>query len=256
MRLGPRTRVSTASSAPARRGGATWDGDLYLRGGGDFTFGTASFARKAYGSSASVERLAAQLRRSGLRRIDGQRLRRRVALPRQRRDAVPARRCAPIRCSAAAAPTVRPPSWSARSRTARAPRSASTAASSTRRASKAQSRPARFAARGLIRALRSAGIRVDGGRRRRAHAAAGTRAGGDRLAADRAARRAGQPAVGQLRGRQHLPADRRARRRRRLRRGRRPRRQAHHPAAFRDRPGDRHRARARRSRTGRRRVSS
>jgi hypothetical protein len=26
------------------------DGDLYLRGGGDFTFGTASFARRACGT--------------------------------------------------------------------------------------------------------------------------------------------------------------------------------------------------------------
>jgi serine-type D-Ala-D-Ala carboxypeptidase/endopeptidase (penicillin-binding protein 4) len=47
------------------------DGDLYLRGGGDFTFGTASFARSACGSHASLERLAAKPRRAGLRRSNG-----------------------------------------------------------------------------------------------------------------------------------------------------------------------------------------
>lgn len=70
-RLGPRSRLSTRVLGTGRRRGATWSGDLYLRGGGDFTFGHAAFARKAYGSSASVERLAAALRRSGLRRVRG-----------------------------------------------------------------------------------------------------------------------------------------------------------------------------------------
>ena len=71
LRLGQEARVSTRVLATGRRDGATWDGDLYLRGGGDFTFGTAAFARRAYGSRASVERLAARLRRSGLRRVRG-----------------------------------------------------------------------------------------------------------------------------------------------------------------------------------------
>ena len=71
MELGPRARLSTRVLGTGRRDGATWTGDLYLRGGGDFTFGTAAFARQAYGSGASVERLAATLRRSGLRRIRG-----------------------------------------------------------------------------------------------------------------------------------------------------------------------------------------
>ena len=70
-RLGTRTRLSTRVLATGRRDGATWVGNLYLRGGGDFTFGTATFARNAYGSSASVERLATALRRAGLRRIRG-----------------------------------------------------------------------------------------------------------------------------------------------------------------------------------------
>src|SRR5215213_1605518 len=71
LELGPRARLSTRVLATGRRSGTTWRGDLYLRGGGDFTFGTASFARKAYGTRATVERLARQLRRSGLRRIRG-----------------------------------------------------------------------------------------------------------------------------------------------------------------------------------------
>jgi len=71
IELGPRVRVSTRVLATGRRDDTTWSGNLYLRGGGDFTFGTAAFARRAYGSSASVERLAAGLRRSGLRRIRG-----------------------------------------------------------------------------------------------------------------------------------------------------------------------------------------
>jgi D-alanyl-D-alanine carboxypeptidase/D-alanyl-D-alanine-endopeptidase (penicillin-binding protein 4) len=71
MQLGQRTRLSTTVRGSGRRDGSTWNGDLYLRGSGDFTFGTAAFARKAYGSRASIERLAAGMRRSGLRRIRG-----------------------------------------------------------------------------------------------------------------------------------------------------------------------------------------
>jgi serine-type D-Ala-D-Ala carboxypeptidase/endopeptidase (penicillin-binding protein 4) len=71
MELGPRTQLATRILGVGRRTGSSWTGDLYLRGAGDFTFGTAAFARKAYGSDASVERLAAQLRRSGLRHVHG-----------------------------------------------------------------------------------------------------------------------------------------------------------------------------------------
>src|SRR5919108_1837936 len=71
IELGPKTRVKTRVLGTGRRVGRTWRGNLYLRGGGDFTFGTAAFARKGYGTRASVERLAAQVRRSGLRRVSG-----------------------------------------------------------------------------------------------------------------------------------------------------------------------------------------
>jgi D-alanyl-D-alanine carboxypeptidase/D-alanyl-D-alanine-endopeptidase (penicillin-binding protein 4) len=47
-------------------------GNLYLVGGGDPTFGSASFTRRAYGTSgATVEALAAQLKRAGIERVAG-----------------------------------------------------------------------------------------------------------------------------------------------------------------------------------------
>jgi D-alanyl-D-alanine carboxypeptidase/D-alanyl-D-alanine-endopeptidase (penicillin-binding protein 4) len=46
-------------------------GNLYLRGGGDFTFGTASFDRNAYGGGGTVQSLAAAVRKSGVRRVRG-----------------------------------------------------------------------------------------------------------------------------------------------------------------------------------------
>jgi D-alanyl-D-alanine carboxypeptidase/D-alanyl-D-alanine-endopeptidase (penicillin-binding protein 4) len=49
----------------------TWRGDLYLRGGGDPTFGTAAFTTKGYGSTATVEALAAQLSTAGFTRVTG-----------------------------------------------------------------------------------------------------------------------------------------------------------------------------------------
>jgi D-alanyl-D-alanine carboxypeptidase/D-alanyl-D-alanine-endopeptidase (penicillin-binding protein 4) len=159
--LGQRTRLSTTVRGKGRRNGATWNGDLYLRGSGDFTFGNAAFARKAYGSRASVERLAAELRRSGLRRIRGRvfgdasmyadnggtpfQL---VLCP----DPLFGRGCPYGPAGRLERPIPNGP------RTPigfnRGLRSATGV--------KPQRRPATFAARGLIRALRAAGIRVDG----------------------------------------------------------------------------------------------
>src|SRR4051812_6097764 len=48
-----------------------WNGNIYLRGGGDPTFGSRSFARGTYGSSASVEALADQLDKAGFRSVTG-----------------------------------------------------------------------------------------------------------------------------------------------------------------------------------------
>lgn len=161
MQLGPRTRLSTRVYGTGRRHGATWNGDLYLRGAGDFTFGTASFARKAYGSRASVQRLVAQLRRSGLRRIrggvfgDASLYRDNGGSPFELvlcRDPLFGRGCP----YGPAGKLERP-----------IPNGPRTPIGFDRglvdeTSVKLQRRPARFAARGLIRALRRAGIRVDG----------------------------------------------------------------------------------------------
>ncbi|HEX5193903.1 MAG TPA: D-alanyl-D-alanine carboxypeptidase [Solirubrobacteraceae bacterium] len=70
-RLGSGARLSTRVFATGARRGHTWTGDLYLRGGGDFTFGTRSFDRGAYGAGGTVQSLAAKIRRSGVRTIRG-----------------------------------------------------------------------------------------------------------------------------------------------------------------------------------------
>jgi serine-type D-Ala-D-Ala carboxypeptidase/endopeptidase (penicillin-binding protein 4) len=46
-------------------------GSLYLRGGGDPTFGSRRFTRKSYGGGATVEDLAALLHDAGIRRVTG-----------------------------------------------------------------------------------------------------------------------------------------------------------------------------------------
>ena len=46
-------------------------GSLYLRGGGDPTFGSRSFTRKSYGGGATVQDLAALLEETGIERITG-----------------------------------------------------------------------------------------------------------------------------------------------------------------------------------------
>jgi serine-type D-Ala-D-Ala carboxypeptidase/endopeptidase (penicillin-binding protein 4) len=48
-----------------------WRGDLYLRGGGDPTFGTRRFTRRAYGAGAAVEDLARALQDAGIDRVTG-----------------------------------------------------------------------------------------------------------------------------------------------------------------------------------------
>jgi D-alanyl-D-alanine carboxypeptidase/D-alanyl-D-alanine-endopeptidase (penicillin-binding protein 4) len=48
-----------------------WKGSVYLRGGGDPTFGSRAFARSAYGSEASVEELADELDDAGFKSVTG-----------------------------------------------------------------------------------------------------------------------------------------------------------------------------------------
>ena len=54
-----------------RQVGGTWEGDLYLRGSGDFTFGSSSFSRPAYGGGSTVLALALALKADGITQIKG-----------------------------------------------------------------------------------------------------------------------------------------------------------------------------------------
>ena len=73
LRFGPSARMRTAVLGAGLRGGdAVYRGDLYLRGGGDPTFGSLSFTRYSYGAGATVSDLAQRLvDRTGITRIDG-----------------------------------------------------------------------------------------------------------------------------------------------------------------------------------------
>ncbi len=71
-RRGARQRIETRVIGAGRldeRG--RWHGSLYLRGGGDPTFGSEAFARRSYLASASVESLARRLRGYGIRSVSG-----------------------------------------------------------------------------------------------------------------------------------------------------------------------------------------
>ena len=48
-----------------------YSGNLYLRGGGDPTFGSRRFVRANYGAGATVETLAARLEETGIRQVTG-----------------------------------------------------------------------------------------------------------------------------------------------------------------------------------------
>jgi serine-type D-Ala-D-Ala carboxypeptidase/endopeptidase (penicillin-binding protein 4) len=73
-RLGPDAQLETTvfgSGHFARQG--VWQGNLYLHGGGDPTFGSSAFIRSHYGGvGTSVEALVAQLKAAGVRRVDGE----------------------------------------------------------------------------------------------------------------------------------------------------------------------------------------
>ena len=72
LRLGPSASFETSVLGSGRLGpSGTWRGTLYLRGGGDPTFGSATFDRAAYGTGATVQALARRVRAAGIRRISG-----------------------------------------------------------------------------------------------------------------------------------------------------------------------------------------
>jgi D-alanyl-D-alanine carboxypeptidase/D-alanyl-D-alanine-endopeptidase (penicillin-binding protein 4) len=72
-RLGPSARLSTTVLGVGALGaGGTWQGNLYLRGGGDPTFGSQAFIRAHYGGlGASVQALALALVHDGIHRVTG-----------------------------------------------------------------------------------------------------------------------------------------------------------------------------------------
>jgi D-alanyl-D-alanine carboxypeptidase/D-alanyl-D-alanine-endopeptidase (penicillin-binding protein 4) len=72
LRFGPDATLETRVLGSGTLDDAgTWHGDLYLRGAGDPTFGTADFNRRAYGLGTSVSTLAAAVRAAGIVRVTG-----------------------------------------------------------------------------------------------------------------------------------------------------------------------------------------
>lgn len=72
LRFGPDGRLETQvlGDGPIDADG-NYSGNLYLRGGGDPTFGSASFVRRAYGGGPTVSDLAGQLADAGIVRVRG-----------------------------------------------------------------------------------------------------------------------------------------------------------------------------------------
>jgi serine-type D-Ala-D-Ala carboxypeptidase/endopeptidase (penicillin-binding protein 4) len=68
---GAGARLTTALEGTGNRRGSTYTGTLYLRGGGDPTFGSASFDRSFYDTGSTVQQLAAKLRTAGIDTISG-----------------------------------------------------------------------------------------------------------------------------------------------------------------------------------------
>jgi D-alanyl-D-alanine carboxypeptidase/D-alanyl-D-alanine-endopeptidase (penicillin-binding protein 4) len=74
VEFGPNARFRTRIYGTGRLAAdGTWRGTLYLRGGGDPTFGARSFNDLMYGTGvgATVQRLAANLKAHGVRRVAG-----------------------------------------------------------------------------------------------------------------------------------------------------------------------------------------
>jgi D-alanyl-D-alanine carboxypeptidase/D-alanyl-D-alanine-endopeptidase (penicillin-binding protein 4) len=73
LRFGPKATLTTAVLGKGRRGRyGGWHGTIYLRGGGDPTFGSAGFDSYAYGTGATIRQLVANLTgQSGLSGVYG-----------------------------------------------------------------------------------------------------------------------------------------------------------------------------------------
>jgi serine-type D-Ala-D-Ala carboxypeptidase/endopeptidase (penicillin-binding protein 4) len=72
QRFGPGTALTTSLLGDGTQAGSTFTGTLYLRGGGDPTFGSSSFDSANYGTGATIQQLVSALETStGLRALDG-----------------------------------------------------------------------------------------------------------------------------------------------------------------------------------------
>jgi D-alanyl-D-alanine carboxypeptidase/D-alanyl-D-alanine-endopeptidase (penicillin-binding protein 4) len=73
MKMGPSARLATTVYGIGElASGGVWEGNLYLRGGGDPTFGSGPFIAEHYGGQgASVSSLVTQLDHDGIHRISG-----------------------------------------------------------------------------------------------------------------------------------------------------------------------------------------
>ncbi len=73
LRFGPAARLSTRLlGSGSMTPGGTWMGTLYLKGGGDPTFGSSVFDRLNYGTGASIQHLVANLvHATGIKAIRG-----------------------------------------------------------------------------------------------------------------------------------------------------------------------------------------
>jgi serine-type D-Ala-D-Ala carboxypeptidase/endopeptidase (penicillin-binding protein 4) len=71
--MGPEATLATSVLGTGHSGpGGRWEGNLYLKGGGDPTFGSAFFvASRYYGQGATVTKLAALVKASGIREVTG-----------------------------------------------------------------------------------------------------------------------------------------------------------------------------------------
>jgi serine-type D-Ala-D-Ala carboxypeptidase/endopeptidase (penicillin-binding protein 4) len=68
---GPSAKLTTSVLGVGATDGGTFTGTLYLRGGGDPTFGSATFDSTAYGTGATVQQLAANLSQAGITAVKG-----------------------------------------------------------------------------------------------------------------------------------------------------------------------------------------
>jgi D-alanyl-D-alanine carboxypeptidase/D-alanyl-D-alanine-endopeptidase (penicillin-binding protein 4) len=71
-RFGANAHLTTTVLGAGRQSGSTFHGTLYLRGGGDPTFGSAGFDRQNYGTGATMQHLVANLvSATGIRELKG-----------------------------------------------------------------------------------------------------------------------------------------------------------------------------------------